>query len=70
MVHYPDCPFCGNSNSALSIVEVEIAGIHLKGVQCNNSMCGKFLGFYMDYEEEVKEIKESIEELQNSIENS
>lgn len=63
MVQYPDCPFCGNAS--LSIVDVEINGISLKGVQCN--ACSKFIGYYKDNDSKIKEISESIEDIDSRI---
>ena len=65
MVQYPGCPFCGNSNSALSIVDVEIDGIVLKGIQCNN--CKKYIGFFQDAKSQIDELKEQIESLESDI---
>lgn len=67
MVQYPNCPFCGNSSTALSIVDVEIDNILLKGVKCNNPECGKYMGFFKDEEEKLKKISDSVEELENRI---
>ena len=65
MVQYPDCPFCGNATSALSIVDVEINGIMLKGIQCNS--CTKYIGFYFDHSKELKEIMDRIDDIENSF---
>lgn len=65
MVQYPDCPFCENSNSALSIVDVEIDGFLLKGIQCNN--CKKYIGFFQDVKPQIDELKEQIENLESEI---
>ena len=55
MKHYPDCPFCENSNSALSVVDVEIDGVQLKGIFCNS--CKKYLGFFQDVKPQIEELK-------------
>ena len=65
MVQYPDCPYCGNSNSAISIVDVEINGLALKGIQCNN--CKKYFGFFQDSKPQIDELKEKIESLESEI---
>lgn len=65
MVHYPDCPYCGNSNSALSVVDVEIDGLLLKGVCCNN--CGKYFGFFQDVKSQLKELNEKVESLESEV---
>jgi len=65
MVQYPDCPFCGNAS--LSIVDVEINGISLKGIQCNNPECCKIFGVYKDYAQEIKELREKLEEIEGEI---
>ena len=65
MLLYPDCPFCGNSNSAISVVDVEINGIVMKGVQCNN--CKKYFGLFKDFSEEIKDLKEKTDELESTI---
>ena len=68
MVQYPDCPFCGNSNTALSIVDVVIGGENLKGIQCNAPDCSKFIGFFKDYNERIKSIDGRLDELESRIE--
>lgn len=65
MVQYPDCPFCGNSNSALSIVDVEINGIFMKAVYCNN--CQKYFGFFQDVNKQIKELKDSVDNLESAV---
>ncbi len=67
MIHYPECPFCGNSNTALSVVDVEIDGGTLKGIRCNNPQCYRFLGFFQDCKNEIDEIKESISDLESNV---
>ena len=62
---YPDCPFC--TNSSLSIVDVEIAGVKLKGVQCNAPDCEKYLGFFKDYDKELEEIKQRLDDAESRI---
>ena len=66
MVHYPNCPYC--DNQALSVVEVEINGIRLKGIQCNNPECSKYMGFFRDYDDVLKELKDAIDEIKSDIE--
>jgi len=65
MEQYPDCPYCGNSTSTLSIVDVEINGAKLKGIQCNN--CKKYIGFFQDNSQELNDIRERIEELESDV---
>ncbi len=65
MIQYPDCPNCTNSNFGLSIIDVEIQGWKLKGIQCNN--CSKYLGFFKDDDKEIEEIKERLNELEDRI---
>lgn len=67
MLQYPDCPQCGNANTSMSVVDVEIGGIRLKGIQCNH--CKSFIAYYKDYDSEFEFIKESIDELDSRIEN-
>lgn len=67
MVHYLVCSFCGNETNALSIEDVYVQGVLLKGIKCNNPECGKYLGFYKDYQEELKEIHESIDEIESNM---
>ena len=42
MVHYLVCSFCGNETNALSIEDVDVQGVILKGIKCTNSECGKY----------------------------
>lgn len=65
MVQYPDCPYCGNQ--ALSVVDVEIGGIQMKGIQCNNPECNKYVGFFKDYDKEIEEIKERLDDAESRI---
>ena len=65
MVHYPDCPYCGHQ--ALSVVDVEIDGFQLKGIQCNNPECKKYVGFFKDYDKDFEEIKERLDEIESRI---
>ncbi len=65
MVQYPDCPYCGNQ--ALSVVEVEIDGVLLKGIQCNNPECKRYVGFFRDYNKVFEHINNSIENIENHI---
>ncbi|MBR4925246.1 MAG: hypothetical protein IKZ61_05775 [Prevotella sp.] len=67
MTYYPDCPKCGNSNSALSVVDVEIDGYYLKGIKCNNPECGCYISFFKDYDKELESLKEMIDGLSSSI---
>lgn len=67
MKEYPNCPFCGNSNDALSIVDVEIGHVALKAIKCNNPSCGKYLGFYKDYDTKLNQIEEKIEDMKSDI---
>ena len=63
MIEFPNCPFCGNSNDALSIVDAEIDRIALKAIKCNNPNCGKYIGFYKDYDTKLSQIEEEIEDI-------
>ena len=63
MVLYPECPHC--SNSSLSIVDVEINGYTLKGIQCNS--CKKFCGFFQDINPQIEKMEERLEEMENNI---
>ena len=63
MVHYPNCPFCGNAS--LSIVDVEVVGTPLKGIQCN--ACQKFVGFYKDDSEKLNELFEKVENIDSKM---
>ena len=65
MIHYPDCPFCENANTALSVVDVEIKGIKLKAIQCNS--CSKYLGFFQDVRSQIDELKEQIDGLESDM---
>lgn len=65
MVQYPDCPYCGNSTSALSVVDVEIDGYKLKGIQCNN--CSKYFGFFQDYSNQIQEITDKLDSLESEL---
>ena len=67
MIYYPDCPFCGNSNTALSVVDVEVDGFHLKGIRCNNSQCNRFLGLFQDCEKQFDETKENISDIESKV---
>ena len=67
MTNYPDCPYCGNSNTALSVVAVEIDGFKLKGIQCNNPSCQRYLGFFQDCSDELFKLKEKINDLEGRI---
>ena len=49
----------------MSVVDVEIGGICLKGVQCNN--CEKIVAIYKDYEKEITELKDTVEEIEGRI---
>lgn len=63
MVYYPDCSFC--ENTSLSIVDVEVNGVPLKGIQCNS--CGKFVGFYKDDLQKLNEFSEALEDLESRV---
>ena len=65
MVLYPNCPYCVNSNSALSIVDVEIDGIILKAVYCNN--CQRYFGFFQDVKSQIDELTERVESLESAV---
>ena len=65
MVYYPDCPFC--SNRALTIVDVEIGGVRLKGIRCNSNECMKFTGFYKDDSDALNELSEKVEDLDSKV---
>ena len=65
MVQYPDCPHCGNASTSMSVVDVEIGGVRLKGIQCNH--CKNFIAHYKDYYSEFKSVKESLEELNSRV---
>lgn len=67
MGQYPNCPHCGNASTAMSIVDVEIGGVRLKGIQCNN--CKSYIAFYKDYDKQLEEIRDTIEELEGEIDN-
>ena len=67
MVHYPNCPHCGNASTAMSVVDVEIGGVSLKGIQCNN--CKNIIAFYKDYDEQLETLSKTIEELDSKIDN-
>lgn len=51
----------------MSVVDVEIDGFQLKGIQCNNPECHKYLGFFKDYDKELEEIKERLNEIESRI---
>ena len=65
MVHYPDCPYCGNATSAISVVDVEIDGYKLKGIQCNN--CQKYFGFFQEFSEQFCKMNEKLDNIESSI---
>lgn len=65
MVQYPDCPYCGNATSALSVVDVEIDGYKLKGIQCNN--CQKYFGFFQDFSEQFRKINEELDNVESTL---
>ena len=67
MVQYPDCPHCGNASTAMSVVDVEIGGVRLKGIQCNN--CKGYIAFYKDYDDQLESLRNKIEELEGGIGN-
>ncbi len=49
----------------MSIVDVEIGGVSLKGIQCNS--CQNYVAFFKDYEEEIRELKDATNELEGKI---
>lgn len=65
MVHYPDCPYCGNATSALSVVDVEIDGYELKGIQCNS--CKKYMGFFQNFSKQFLEMNERLDNIENEL---
>lgn len=65
MMQYPDCPYCGNSS--LSVVDVEIDGLTLKGIRCNSTDCQKYVGFFKDDSKQIEELYDKIEELEGKI---
>lgn len=65
MVHYPNCPYCGNSTSALSVVDVEIDGYKLKAIQCNG--CEKYFGFFQDHTKDIQKINEQLDDISSAI---
>lgn len=69
MVQYPDCPHCGNASTSMSIVDVVFGGVHLKGVQCNNPECNRYLGFFKDYDGILNELIDAIDEVKSDIDN-
>ena len=66
--YYPDCPFCGNST--LSIVNVIIEDLQLKGIQCNNPTCSKYIGFFKDDTEIINTINEKIDDLESDLDSA
>lgn len=65
MIVYPDCPYCENSNTVLSVEDVSIGDIKLRGVICNN--CKKLIALFKD-DKEMRERCEGMEDRINSIE--
>ncbi|MCH5307879.1 MAG: hypothetical protein J1E37_07310 [Prevotella sp.] len=63
MVCYPTCPFC--ENTALSVIDVDVNGTLLKGIQCN--ACKKITGLYKDYSKKLEELLESIDDLESRL---
>ena len=63
MMQYPICSKCGNTG--LSIVDIEIDGQRLKGVQCNN--CLEIIWVFQDLSCEINELKDKIEDLESTI---
>ena len=51
----------------MSVVDVEIGGVRLKGIQCNN--CKSYIAFYKDYDEQLETLSKTIEELDSKIDN-
>lgn len=67
MVQYPDCPHCGNASTAMSVVDVVIGGVSLKGIQRNH--CKSFIAFFKDYDDQFEKLRNTIEELEGEIDN-
>ena len=66
MLLYPDCPYC--ENSALSIVDVMIEELRLKGIQCKR--CSKYIGFFKDDTEIINTKKKKIDDLESNLESA
>ena len=64
MVIYPNCPKC--ENSGLSIIDIEINGRKLKGVQCN--FCNEIVWVYQDNLKEINDLKEIFDSLESRVE--
>lgn len=65
MVQFPNCPKCGNSSDAMSVVDIELGGVQLKAIQCNN--CDHIVCCYRDYKGEIDKLKELVENLESRI---
>ena len=63
MVVIPICPKC--ENTGLSVVDVDVEGHKLKGVQCNS--CSEILWLFHDNTEEIKELIERVESLESDV---
>jgi hypothetical protein len=63
MVQYPICPKC--TNTELSIIDIEIDGQKMKGVQCNS--CNEFLWVVKDYSDIIQELKDDLESLESRV---
>jgi hypothetical protein len=56
---------CDNSPNAIGVVDVEVGGFSLKGIQCNN--CGHYFGFFQDTLSRIEEIKERLDSLESDV---
>jgi len=63
MVQYPICPKC--TNTILSIIDIEIDGQRLKGVQCNN--CHEIVWVFQDNSNTIKELNERIDNIESKV---
>lgn len=63
MVQYPICPKC--TNTELSIIDIEIDGQKMKGVQCNS--CNELLWVFKDYSDIIQELKDDLESLESRV---
>lgn len=57
------CPKC--TNTCWSIIDIEIDGQILKGVQCNS--CNEISWIYKDNSKEIEELIEMIESLERTV---
>lgn len=63
MVQYPICPKC--TNTELSVIDIEIDGLKMKGVQCNS--CEEILWVFQDYSIIIEELKDNLESLESRV---